>query len=62
MIKCSLIEITNDNRAVICVGEGEDGEVRTTEKLKWVNYVRERFSDGKKEYDFSGFEWPDIIK
>ena len=26
MIKCTLIEITNDNRAVICVGEGEGGE------------------------------------
>ena len=55
MIKCSLIEITNDNRAVICVGEGEDGKVITTGKLDAVSYRFKRlFEVGfKRVYDFS---------
>lgn len=51
-IKCSLIEITTDNRAVICLGEGERGEVRTTPRLRWVNFDDHRLCAGKRVYDF----------
>ena len=53
MIKCSLIEITNDNRAVICVGEGEDGEVKMTPPISYIAYDDKLFVIKGDYYDFS---------
>ena len=54
MIKCSLIDITTDNRAVICIGEDPHGKVMTTPKLSRVDYQQKILVAGGKRYDFSG--------
>ena len=52
MIKCTLIEIDNDNRAIICVGEDPRGKVETTKPLTWIGYEQGHFRVGDKSYQF----------
>lgn len=57
MIKCSLIEVDNDNRAIICVGGvnvgDTDGEVRRTPRIEWIDYASGGFKANGQIYDFS---------
>jgi len=53
-IKCGLIEIGNDNRAVIVVNEGKpNSAVIATGRVDSVDYKRGVFKVGQKVYDFS---------
>jgi hypothetical protein len=52
MVKCSLIEVTTDNRAVIIVGEDPDAEVKTTPRLSEINYENGNFKAGRRWYLF----------
>lgn len=52
-IKCSLIEVDNDHRAIICVGEGAAGSVKKTHKIRDIDYACKVFYAGRHVYDFS---------
>lgn len=53
-IECSLIEVGNDGRAVICVGAEKRGHccVKTTPPVDWINYRTKKFSAGGRLYYF----------
>ena len=53
MIQCVLINIDNDNRAVICVGEGEDGEVKSTGPISWHDIDNREFCARGKIYSYA---------
>ena len=57
-IRCILLEIDTDNRAVVITGDfvgDEDhaaGSIETTEPLQWIDYRNKMLSDGFANYDF----------
>ena len=53
MIKCSLIEVDNDHRAIICTGAGSKGSVKKTRPLDWIDYQGKQFHAAGRTYDFS---------
>ena len=54
MIKCKLIDVTTDNRAAICIGDGAKGKVVQTRRIAWINYEVKQVAAGHQVYDFSG--------
>jgi hypothetical protein len=53
MIKCTLIEVDNDNRAIICVGDDPHGKVERTAPIILINHAVRTFCTETKWYEFN---------
>ena len=51
-INCTLIEIDNDNRAVICVGEDPDAGIVVTGPVRWIHWDVQQFATATDHYYF----------